>query len=368
MQISEIHIFQKDLPVIGGPYTMALSTIHAVDSTIIKLVADNGLVGWGETCPLGSTYQPQHAKGARAALVELAPGMIGASPLGFVEFYRRMNTLLNGHLYAKAAFDIAAHDLAAKHYGVRVADLLGGPATELLPSYFASGVGEPDEIARLTLEKRRQGFPRIQLKVGRSAVEKDIETVRKVWEAVGNSMKIAVDANRGWSVRDVLRVSRECMGIPITIEQPCNTIEEVAAVHSKLQHPVFLDESAEDIGTVLRAVGENICDGFGLKVTRVGGLNAMKVIRDVCEVRSMPHTCDDAWGGDIIAAACAHIGATVQPRLLEGVWIAQPYIDEHYDPEGGIKIEDGHIRLPSGPGLGIVPDENVFGAPVASFA
>lgn len=81
----------------------------------------------------------------------------------------------------------------------------------------------------------------------------------------------------------------------------------------------------------------------------------------------MPHTCDDAWGGDIIAAACTHIGATVLPRLNEGVWLAQPYIERDYDPENGVAIKDRHIQLPSGPGLGVVPDESIFGAPVGSY-
>jgi 4-hydroxyproline betaine 2-epimerase len=81
----------------------------------------------------------------------------------------------------------------------------------------------------------------------------------------------------------------------------------------------------------------------------------------------MPHTCDDSWGGDIIAAACTHIGATVAPELLEGVWLAAPYIEGHYDPENGIRAEGGYIKRPQGPGLGVAPDASLFGAPVASF-
>jgi L-alanine-DL-glutamate epimerase-like enolase superfamily enzyme len=104
-----------------------------------------------------------------------------------------------------------------------------------------------------------------------------------------------------------------------------------------------------------------------MKVTRIGGLQAMTTVRDICEARSMPHTCDDAWGGDIIAAACTHIGATVDPSRLEGVWLAAPYIDDHYDPEAGIRIEGGHIRVPQRPGLGVDPDERRFGAAIVSF-
>jgi L-alanine-DL-glutamate epimerase-like enolase superfamily enzyme len=144
-------------------------------------------------------------------------------------------------------------------------------------------------------------------------------------------------------------------------------MEEIAAIRGQLRHAVYLDENTESVAAVLRAVGLGICDGFGLKVTRLGGLNAMATVRDICAARSMPHTCDDAWGGDIIAAACVHIGATVEPRLIEGVWIAAPYIAGHYDPKNGVRIENGHIRVPDGPGLGITPDEGAFGDPVASY-
>jgi L-alanine-DL-glutamate epimerase-like enolase superfamily enzyme len=278
-----------------------------------------------------------------------------------------MDGCLNGHRYAKAAVDIAAHDLMGKRYGARVADLLGGAVTERVPSYYALNVGEPDEIARLAAHKADEGYPRLQVKVGGRPVEIDIEVVRKVWERVGTRVRLAVDANRSLPTRDVLRLSRACRDVPFVFEQPCNTIEEIAAIRAQLDHPVYIDESGEDLAAVLRVVGAGLCDGFGMKVTRIGGLQAMATFRDVCEARAMPHTCDDAWGGDIIAAACTHVAATVAPRLLEGVWLAQPYIEGHFDPEGGVRIEGGHVRLPQGPGLGIRPDESRFGAPVASY-
>ena len=348
---------------------MANALVWSLQTVIVKLVTDTGLIGWGETCPVGPTYQPHHARGAVAALIEMAPGLIGCDPTQLGLLHRKMDSLLNGHGYAKAALDIAAHDLTGKAYGVRVADLLGGAVTERVPSYYASGVGEPDEIARIAAEKRAEGYPRMQVKVGGRPVDVDIAVIRKVWEALrGSGMRLAVYGNRGLPTRDALRLSRECPEIPFIMEQPCNTIEEVAAIRGQLHHGIYLDENATDISTVLRAVGGGLCDGFGMKVTRIGGLRPMATFRDICEARSLPHTCDDAWGGDIIAAACTHIGATVQPRLNEGVWLAAPYIEGHYDPENGVKIEGGHIALPQGPGLGITPDEARFGAPVASYS
>ncbi|MBY6141207.1 mandelate racemase/muconate lactonizing enzyme family protein [Leisingera daeponensis] len=367
MKIAEIHIYQHDLPVKNGPYTMANAEVWALDTTLVKLVADNGQTGWGETCPVGPTYAESHAAGARAALIAMAEGLIGAE-VAPVTLHRRMDRLLNGHNYAKAAIDIAAHDLLGKHLGVSVSTLLGGATTDRVPSYYATGVGAPDDIARLAAEKLAEGYPRLQVKVGGRSVELDIETIRKVWEKVGGSgMRLAVDGNRGWTTRDALRVSRECPQIPFIMEQPCNTLEDLQKIRPQIAHGLYMDENSTSLNTVITAAGTGLVDGFGMKVTRIGGLHPMRAFRDICEARNLPHTCDDSWGGDIIAAACTHIGATVKSDLLEGVWLAAPYIEGNYDAESGICLEGGHIALPQGAGLGITPDESLFGAPVASF-
>ncbi|MCF1595859.1 mandelate racemase/muconate lactonizing enzyme family protein [Streptomyces muensis] len=367
MKITEIHVYRHDLPVHNGPYRMGHSEIRSLSTTLVKLVADNGLFGWGETCPVGPTYAESHAAGAVAALSEMAPGLIGTEVLP-VPLHRRMDGLLHGHTYAKAALDIAAHDLLGKHLGLSVSDLLGGALTDRVPSYYAIGVGAPDETARIAAEKHAEGYPRLQIKIGGRPIEEDIETVRKVWEVIrGSGMRLAVDGNRCLTTRDALRLSRECPEIPFILEQPCATIEDLRKIRPQVGHGIYMDENGTSLNTVITAAGTGLVDGFGMKVTRIGGLHPMRAFRDLCAARNLPHTCDDSWGGDIIAAACTHIGATVAPELLEGVWLAAPHIDGHYDQENGLRVEAGHIKRPQGPGLGIVPDDSLFGAPVASY-
>ncbi|MDI3406413.1 mandelate racemase/muconate lactonizing enzyme family protein [Streptomyces cavernicola] len=367
MRIAEIHVYAHDLPVHNGPYKMGHAEVRSLSTTLVKLVADNGLVGWGETCPLGPTYAESHAAGAVAALGELASGLLGAEVLP-VPLHRRMDGLLNGHNYAKAAVDIAAHDLVGKRFGISVSDLLGGAVTDHVPSYYALSVDAPNETARIAAEKLSEGYPRLQIKVGGRPVEEDIETVRKVWEVIrGSGVRLAVDGNRCLTTRDALRLSRECPDIPFIMEQPCNTIEELQRIRPQVSHALYLDENGTSLNTAITAAGTGLIDGFGMKVTRLGGLHPMRAFRDLAAARNLPHTCDDSWGGDILAAACTHIGATVAPELLEGVWLAAPYIEGHYDPENGIRIEGGHIKRPQGPGLGITPDESRFGAPAASY-
>ncbi len=346
---------------------MSNVVINSLDTTIVEIVTDRGIVGYGETCPLGSTYQPQHALGARAALAELGPHLIGQNPLHINLINQRMDATLAGHSYAKAAIDIALWDITAKAWGVRVCDLLGGAVRERVPSYYAISICPPEEAVRIAQEKQAEGFPRLQLKVGGRHIEEDIASLRQVAEILHPGTRLVADANRGWTIRDVILVSQACRDVPLVIEQPCATYAEMIGLRGRMQHPVYLDELAEDLDTILQSLGDQIADGFGLKTTRVGGLSAMRTIRDICRARRLPHTCDDSWGGDIIAAACIHLGATVEPHLLEGVWVAQPYIEGHYDPTNGPEIVDGWLAVPKGVGLGITPQTEPWGSPIQSF-
>jgi 4-hydroxyproline betaine 2-epimerase len=366
MKLTAINVYNVDLPVVGK-YRMALTSVSLLESTVVELVTDKGITGFGETCPIGPVYQPQHALGARAALAEIGPGLIGLDPRNIGQLNRAMDAALNGSRYAKAAIDIAAWDIAGKSYGRRVCDLLGGATGETIPTYHSISVTAPAEAAREARERQLEGYDRIQIKIGGRDVEEDIEALQRLKEVLKPGIRIAADANRSLSTRDALFLSQRCRDVSMVMEQPCNTIEEIAAIRRQLCHPVYIDELAEDVNSVLRAVGEGLVDGFGIKLTRVGGISALRTVRDICDARSLPHTCDDAWGGDIIAAACVHVGATVAPSRFEGSWIAAPYIEGHYDEENPVRIEGGRIKVPTGPGLGINPNMKRFGSPIMSF-
>ena len=356
VKIERITVHHAQLPVATGTYRMSHTSVDELDSTLVEVVTDEGLSGWGETCPVGPVYQPHHALGVRAALERMGPGLIGAdasSPRGVA---RRMDALLAGHDHVKAAVDIAVLDVLGQHLGVPVSTLLGGALVDRVPSYHSVTVGSPEEGARSAAEKVASGYRRVQVKIAGRDLAEDVEVVRAVWAAVGHRARLAVDANRAMTAAHALQFDALCADIPFALEQPCNTLEEMEMLRGRLRHPVYLDENTEDLKTVLRVVGNGVCEGFAFKITRLGGLTKAAVARDLCALRSLPHTVDDAWGGDVIAAACVHLAATVDPRLLEGVWIAQDYIGHHYDPEHPVAVEDGEIAVPQGPGLGVHPD------------
>jgi L-alanine-DL-glutamate epimerase-like enolase superfamily enzyme len=213
---------------------MSTSSVKELDSTIVEIVTDKGQSGWGETCPVGPLYQPHHTLGARAALAEIAPKLIGLELTSIHALWNRMDESLNGHGYAKAALDIAAFDLLGKKFGVPVSTLLGGALTDRVMSYCSLIVGDPGETARIAKEKVKQGYKRLQVKVGSRPVEEDIESVHKVWEAIGYGACLAVDGNRGLTIVHTMTLDRQCANVPLILEQPCNTMAEAATLRGRL--------------------------------------------------------------------------------------------------------------------------------------
>ena len=369
MEITEIRVYQHDITVAGGRYEMAISAVETLDSTVVEVVTDEGVSGFGETTPLGPTYQPQHALGARAAIAQMASALIGVNPLRTELVRRAMDSGLTGHNYAKSAIDVACWDVLGKVRGERVCDLLGGTDRRSVDSYYGVMPNTAPRTAEAARKREAEGYGRLQVKVGGRPLGEDIEATRAVAASISPSTKLLVDANRGWTMRDTVEFSLACRDIRLSIENPCRTYDEHRAIADKLNHPLFLDECTTDLNAITRAITDGVAQGFGMKLSRVGGLTPLRTVRDLCVAHGIPLTIDDTWGGDITAAATVHMGATVPDPFYEGTWISHPYQKRAYGCHTSpIRPKNGTIPVPKGDGLGVEPDLADWDPPVATYS
>src|SRR4051794_11262983 len=140
--------------------------IVSLPSTVVRVTADDGTEGFGETCPLGPAYLPAHGEGARAALRELAPALLGLDPCELAIVNDRLDATLLGHGYAKSAIDVACWDLLGKASGRPVCALLGGRRQSSYPLYVAIPLGSAREMAAHVRARREEGIRHFQLKLG----------------------------------------------------------------------------------------------------------------------------------------------------------------------------------------------------------
>ncbi len=368
MQIVGIRVFSHTLVSAGGTYQMSISSVAAPETHIVEILTDEAITGYGEVCPLGPGYQAEFAGGARAAIVELAPQLIGLDPTKLGLINHEMDRLLHAHNYAKSAIDLACWDILGKSTDRSVADLLGGSHTDRVRSYWGIMPDSPEATATKAASLVADGYLRLQLKTGGRPLHEDVAAMHALAEVCPPGIRLLADTNRGWTVRDALEFSIACKDIPLVLEQPCSTVEEHRALMGRTHHPVFLDESSTSVDAVVHAISSGIAQGFGMKLSRVGGLTKLRAVRDICQATSTPLTIDDTWGGDLVASATTQMGSTVDPALYEGTWISAPYMESGY-PVRSTPIEavGGHITIPTGPGLGVDINTDDWDAPVASF-
>ena len=208
MKISQIDVFQLDIPL-EKPKRYPNRTYASLDDTIVRLVTDSGLVGWGEVCPIASTYQPEHALGVRAAIEEMAPGLIGEDPTQTDRINATMSRWLMGGEYAKSAIDIACWDIVGKAYDRPVYHLIGGRMQAKARAYPEIEMGPPEVVERRIAQYREEGFRHFQVKAGRgSEFDLDIARIRKAGECVRPGETLVVDANKAWKTHEALRILR----------------------------------------------------------------------------------------------------------------------------------------------------------------
>lgn len=367
MKITEIRVYAKVLPKVGD-YTMSSARVGDPDSTIVEVVTDAGLSGWGEVCMTGPLAQVQHAASIRADLTLAAPAVVGLDPRRLGVVWKSMSAAMHGGIAAKSALDIACWDLLGKATDMLVCDLLGGALSDPVPTYHVVGIGTPDEVVTEATRLQDAGHTKLQLKAGGRRLELDVAAAHAMAEAIRPGTDWFVDCNRGWTTDEAIRFSVACDGLGLAMEQPCSTYADLEAIKPHLRHPLILDESASDLATIARAISSGLANGFGMKLTRIGGVSAMRTVRDLCLAARVPTSFDDSWGGDIISAACNHIGATMDPRYSRGAWTSAGYQDGHYDEANGVRIVDGMVPIPKGgPGLGLVIADGIFGDPIAVY-
>lgn len=372
MRISEIEVFQVDLPYTGGVYRLSGGRTYTVfDATIVRIASDTGLEGWGESTPFGANYIAAHAHGVRAGIAEIAPALIGLDPRYVERVNAAMDATLNGHRHAKAAIDVACWDLFGKAVDMPVCDLLGGGTGVRMPVIDSIHAGEPADMRRRVAASRENGFTGHSIKVGATQAEGgpalDAARINAALADAASGEYFIVDCNGALSVEHCLRMLNLLpAGLDFVLEAPCATWREHLSLRRRSGVPMILDELADSDAAVLRAIAEDAAEGIGLKVTKCGGLTGARRQRDMCLAAGLTMSVQDTAGSEIAFAAIAHLGQSVPASMLRCILDLRPL----YTPVTAAidaPLIDGGVLAPDAPGLGLGVDRDVLGEPLSRY-
>lgn len=317
---------------LASPFRIARHLWTHADNVFVRL-SWNDLVGIGEASP--DEHWGETVEGVVAQLNDLDLSSLG----GPGDLEGILDLLPAGS--ARAALDMAAHDLAAKRAGLALNTFLGLEGRPVPDTSVTLPIDEVPVMVRRA--EQLSDHPILKMKVGFDGDVEAVAAVRKVFSGT-----LRIDANEGWDADDAIERLKALEAHDIELcEQPIsrNRYGDLARVTAATSIPIFADEDASTAGDVAALAGA--VDGVNLKLRKCGGirptLQAIHVARAL-GLRVMLG-CDLHSG--VATSAGAHIGSLVDHLDMDGSLLLA------HDPYPGVRYETGHTILPEGPGLGV---------------
>jgi muconate cycloisomerase len=353
----EIHPIAMTL---RAPIPMASGVIESTGNVLVRLVADDGLVGWGEGVEAPSlTYQRQ--ADIVADLEALTPLVVGADPLRHTDLWRQMIEVMPEATTAIGAIDIALHDLAGRALGVPAHELIGPAVRDAVPALTLVGSGDPSADADKLAERHEAGYRWFKIKLGMADAGSELATLAKAAEMVGGDDGVVCgDVNEAWDEETAESFLRQVDGDRVRfIEQPVPRDHREALLRLAARSPVALcaDESAGSLAAVAGFAGTPI-GGVSLKLIKHGGMTGVMRGAAICSVSGLGvNLAGKVIESSISAAANLHCAAAMG-RVDYGCSPANQNVVQDVT-ESPITPTHGLFPVPTGPGLGVEVDEGM---------
>jgi muconate cycloisomerase len=353
VRLSSVEVIPYALPF-KRPYVTARGVLERREMVLLRVRDEDGVVGLGEAVPLS-----------------LRGGV------GLTEVVRELEEWAERQedeglsAPARCAVSVARMDLL----GRRVADQ-GGGEDEAVPCNATLVAGEPEAVAADAEAWAAHGFSTFKLKLGAESAKnvdmrrssrtrggQDVEMVRAVREALGDEVRIRVDANQAWGLEtaEATLAALEPYGIELA-EQPVGTLGEMAELAQATSIPLAADESVASIDAAEEAAALGACAYTGIKLSKVGGPEEALRIADV-----LPAYITSALDGPVGIAAgaqtalsLAETGHPERLHLAHGLATQRLFAGTIASVE--CELRNGMLHLPPGPGLGVAIDEQALQA------
>ena len=370
MKISKVEAFLVSCPLpepLVLPFYGGMRTILKRDAMYIRVVADNGLTGFAPG--------PAHERALREILETISPFLEGLDPESWSSFSFHGDLELTK---TYRAVEIAVMDLVARFNGSPLSDIAGGAKRDRIKLYGSAGMYmEPERFAEEALAITGMGFQAYKMRPARGP-EEDLEAVRKMRSAVGPDIGLMIDAHSWWRMGDKTYSPETILDLansmaefqPTWLEEPLppEDHEAYAQLKEKAQFPIATGEHETDEEGFIDLFDKCCADFIQMDVCCQGGFAmAQRIFEKVKEhqLRFAFHS----WGTNLEVLAAAHLGVCWEEDVVE--WLEYPCYSNGNVPgmypfaaseeilKEPLAIEDGHLIMPDGPGLGVMVDEGI---------
>jgi L-alanine-DL-glutamate epimerase-like enolase superfamily enzyme len=326
-----------------------------IEATVIGITDADGTVGYGYM-PSMSIVGESPLSSESLIHAFLVPVMQGRSFVGIQPVLGEVEQVLGANFQTKFAIEEALWDLLAKRLQTPLVNLIGGACRLDVPVMRMLGLKPPQETAAEAKALVDRGYHYVKVKIGLDE-KRDVETVRRVRDAVGDEVFLSADANQAYAPMQAVRVLRQLENAHLgLVEQPVrrDDIRGMAFVRQNVSVPIMADEGIETATDALRHIEAGAMDAVSIKLWKMGGLYRGRDIASVCNAANVRVHVGSTAGSQLMEAIQLHFCASL-PDLFAGAEISE-FESLTNDPASGLVVENGALRVPSAPGLGVTID------------
>lgn len=329
------------------PYELKLKHVFTVSSfsrtttpdVQVEIVYD-GITGYGEASM--PPYLGQSVESVTTFLKKVNLEQF-SDPFQLDDILAYVDSLSKGDTAAKAAIDIALHDLVGKLLGAPWYKIWGLDKAKTPSTTFTIGIDTPEVVKQKTLEVAGQ-FNVLKVKVGRDNDKEMIETIRSVTD-----LPIAVDANQGWKDRqkalDMIFWLKEKGIVMVEQPMPVAQLDDIAWITQQSPLPIFADESVQRLGDVLPLKGA--FSGINIKLMKCTGMREAWKMYTLAKAIGMRVMVGCMTETSCAVSAAAQLSPVVDFADLDGNLLISN------DRFKGMEVVKGKITLNDRPGIGL---------------
>src|SRR5712691_7534876 len=358
MKIKRIEPIAVSIPM-KKPVVMAGVEIRQADNMVVRIEADNGVVGWGEAAS-APTMTGETVESMVTAVHYLTPAVEGRPAEDIAGALAAMAARMYANNAAKAAIEIALHDLVGRATDRPAHALIGGKQRSRMPVLGVIGTGALDSDLREAERKKAEGYAAFKIKVGIDKPLVDAERTRRVCALIGRGALISSDANQDWSTDEAVQYARAVADAGLDFfEQPvaADDIAGMAAVAAAADFAIGADESIHSLDDIRRHHERKAARGVSLKTIKLGGMRAVMAAGRLCDDLGMAVNVSCKTGESSLAGAAGlHIAAAL-PQISWGLTLSHEGLADDVTARP-IRVERGHVEVSDRPGLGIDVDED----------
>lgn len=353
MKITSVCIGRLQLPL-TRPFITAVRRTDCVDDVVVMIHTDNGAIGYGSAASTPAITGDSTQSILTALQDHLARQLIGRDVLEFNHLLLMTNQGVTVHSSAKAAIDMALHDLFAQYCGLPLYQYLGGH-NRRLDSCLTISAKATDEMVADAMDWVAQSHRTLKIKLGLHP-EGDLQRIQAIRAAVGEAITLLVDANQGWSVDDAMTIidsfQQQGLNIPL-IEQPVAAADwqHLKQIRDRFDCDIIADEACFSPKDALMLANQHACDGVNIKLMKCGGLANAQAIYNIANSAGLHTMFGCMLESPIGVAAIASFAASKPERSyadLDPVFLIRDNV-----VSGGIQRCGHQLLLSDKPGLGI---------------